>query len=138
MDLYFLDWETDGLNGPVQELAMVRPDGSVGLALKAKRIDLATNFPILPEDCMYVFWHTWHVLYLRQFYPVILSELRGRYVTFADVGFYLTGERSIAKITKRLTGLEHKGNAVNDALDLYKSWKNGVHLLNEKDGLRKA
>lgn len=132
LDLYFMDWETDGLNGPVQEFAVVKSDGTISVAIRNRRIDLATCMPILPENSLYVFWHTWHVIYLRQFYPALLSELKGRYVTFADIGFYLTGTRSIQKITKRLTGMDHKGNAVDDSLDLYRCWKNGVQLLNGK------
>lgn len=138
-----IDFETDGLYGPIIELAAVNEKREVLSnltnlnSLRTQDIDNDENkysetihkfFKDITETGnIIVFWHNFMPLYLQKYYPEILNSMKGRFVLFTDFYAIFDGIRQprykIADITYDLTGRDHKGNALDDALDLYDCFK---------------
>ena len=137
-----VDFETDGFEGPITELVAVDENRKVIANINKKELYLGksddkSNYninvikffnSIVKDGNVIIFWHHFMPLYLKQYFPYIMDDiLKGKFVIFTD--FYAIFDRlkqpryRIADITMDLTGREHKGNALDDALDLYDCFK---------------
>jgi hypothetical protein len=128
--MIFIDFETDGLNGPVTEVAVVR-DGSI--IADGTSIDVLAPFATGDGTEMFVFWHYFMPSYLERHHMQIFTAMRGNFICFTDVASYLMGALDrrikIAAITQEMLGREHAGNARQDAIDLYQCYMKGKRVL---------
>ena len=66
-------------------------------------------------------------IYLALYKPNIFKSLKGKFLNFVDFYSIFEGIKqptySIEYITNSLTGRHHKGEATQDALDLYECYK---------------
>lgn len=125
--LTFIDFETEGLNGKILEACAVNEEGDI-LKYEKENIDF-DNFmnQIIKDDNVVVFWHSFMIIYLAIYKPSIFNKLKGQFLIFNDFYSIFNGVKqpkyTIQHITKELTGRDHKGNAKNDALDLYECFR---------------
>lgn len=70
------------------------------------------------EKIIIIFWHHFLPVFLAKNHEDIYNHMHGRYITFCDYWAARHGMSTIANITMILLDREHKGQALQDALDL--------------------
>ncbi len=119
----FVDFETDGLDGRVEECACVSGNGAC-----AHYPSLEALFESIPDDAVVIFWHQWHVLYLYSHYRTLLESLKGKYSVFMNAYAIMKqndkDRYTIQEVTLDLCKRNHQGNALQDAIDLMECYHN--------------
>lgn len=125
--MLFVDFETDGLDGPIIDFSMIHEGTEL---LKSNEFGEMKQF--LGEEFV-VFWHYFMPSYIEKYFPDLFFKMRGKFICFVDIAFYLIGKIKIDDITFELLRRHHEGNAKQDVLDLYECYimKKGI-LDNER------
>lgn len=123
-NIIFVDFETDGLDGPLKEICSVQLDsGKNGIKLMSQTLDGLCNLLDENKDMVVIFWHHWMIEYVNRHPLFELSErTQGKCACLVDAYAIVNGNKrkrySIDRITQKLLGRKHEGNAVQDAIDL--------------------
>lgn len=125
--LTFIDFETNGLSGEITEICAVDETGKI-IKYEKDKVNVDSFISeIVQEDNVIIFWHHFMPIYLASYETKTFNKLKGRFYSFIDfyaIFNYIKQPRyKIQEITKELTGRDHKGNAKDDALDLYECFK---------------
>lgn len=124
MKIYFIDFETDGLNGPFTELSIIDDENHKEDYKGDNVYNDFCNFlkRFKREEAVIVFWHHFMPIYLSNKFPEIYENLDGKFIIFNSIYSLYDGLRyfryTINKITETLLNRPHKGNAKDDAKDL--------------------
>lgn len=131
MKFIFIDFETNGLNGPITEafsLFAETKDNKMKIireSLKTDSFDFImfdATMALMNEESLLVFWDHWMPQWLLQNRPDLYQDLKGRWAVLKDQWLFYSGfdmkNRSIQGITKSLLNRDHQGNARQDTLDL--------------------
>ena len=121
--MIFIDFETKGLNGPITEACAVNETGKV-VKYEKDWLDFdAFMSEFIENGEVVIFWHHFMPIYLSAYQNKTFNKLKGKFLTFVDFYSIFDGVKqprySIEEITNSLTGRNHKGNAKDDALDLW-------------------
>lgn len=111
--MIFVDFETKGLYGPITELAVIEEGKDAELSIPS-----IISISKYMGNKTLVFWHHYMPFYIKSTNENLFELMRGNFICFSDIGFYLTGKRKIQDITNLLLNRDHKGNALQDVIDL--------------------
>lgn len=132
----FVDFETNSLNGELTELAMCDtnidpilfiPNGHLQTRDWISLIEtIKSKSKIKNKDIVFIFWHRWHLEYLKEFYNDIYNSLKGCFACFIDFYSIMLGNEKkrypIQDCTSYFLNRQHLGNAKNDCQDLRDCW----------------
>lgn len=138
--IYFVDFETKGLNGEITELAYAeRKNDGIHVTTCDPR-NILNIFEKLSDsgNNHVIFWHSFMPNYLSTKNYNALQALNGRFSCFMDFYAIFTGcsERmyTIANTTFELTKRPHRGCAATDCVDLLLCYERARNLLINKEG----
>lgn len=119
INLVFLDFETDGLDGPIVETCLRGADNEVLF----ENTDITSIIKFCKKEGLtIVVWHQFMIEYLYSKNKEAYKYLEGRFIIMTQIYSLFDGFKksrySIFEITKRFTNREHLGNALNDSSDL--------------------
>ena len=111
--MIFIDFETDGLNGPISEIAVIDENGK--LEIGPPSLDFLSEFV---GRGRFIFWHYYMPSYIEKNSPDIFKALKGNFSCFTEIALFVIGKSTIQDITFTLLGRNHEGNAIQDVIDL--------------------
>lgn len=127
--LYFIDFETNQLNGNITELAYCYKNkiGEIKLySCKPDKIDKMIRTLLKDEDKI-IFWHYFMPSYLEKYHNDLFNFIKGRFSCFIDFySIYKGNEKlyyKISDVTFELIQSPHRGTAINDCVDLLKCYE---------------
>lgn len=122
----FVDFETEGLNGPIIEACAVNEEGKVIKYEKGKFNFESFLKEIVDNGDVIIFWHNFMPIYLSLYQNKAFNYMKGKFLIFTDFYSIFDGVKQprykIQDITFTLTGRDHKGNAKQDSLDLWECY----------------
>lgn len=125
--ILFVDFETDHLDGKIIEACCVNNDLKVISRLNDDVSSINEFFKKLcgddNSDNIIVFWHNFMPVYLSKYQTFIYDNiLSGKFIVFTSIYSFFDNDQktrySINHITSSLLKREHKGNALDDSIDL--------------------
>lgn len=111
----YIDFETDGLFGPIESWARVQNDGTVQCGRKE---GLEAVLTLHDSSAYLVVWSHWHMNYIREHYAEQFGDLRDHIICLSDLAYPLIGKRRITDITETMLQRNHMGESRQDAMDL--------------------
>ena len=124
MKKVFIDFETDGLEGKIIEIAATDKKENIFFQKNPENLN---NFyddlkKYYKNDFIIIFWHKWMIEYLIKHELNFYNNLSGKSLIFTDIYSFMDknrhGRYKIDYITSNLINRKHKGNAKDDAIDL--------------------
>lgn len=132
MKYLFIDFETNGLKGEIEEISFILTDID-GFSYDHNHYTTYEEiynkafkdiYNLLSDDVLIIFWHQFMPLYLNKYYEEFFNNLKNRYLIFMNCYSLFKGCQKtrycIKEATYELAKKEHKGNSEDDVLDLYK------------------